>query len=282
MKKNKGYGLNPTPEDRRDFPNVPVFGFASPAELPDTYTVSTPLIIKDQTDTDMCSAFALTAVSEDQERVALDPAYTFFKTKQIMGGDVDSWGADLRSACKSSTRKYGGFLPMSRYGGNVPVFNSVARDRAARGDDFKNTDDWVAKKYSKQTYFAVVGERDAFDNMKSALWRTRDEERSIFTGIDWNPLWNRAKLGRVEKVTDGQTYGHAVKMFGWELEDWGVFQLSNGKEIGDGGIFTLHRDVINRFCTYGSFTVMDLPRDVAEYEMGRIGTLRYWWKSIFA
>ena len=282
MQTQQGYGLRPTPFDARDFPIEKVLGAAAIGALPQEYIVSTPLVIKDQTDTDMCTAFALTAVSEDQEGLALDPSYTFFKTKQRTG-DIDSWGADLRNACKSATKKYGGFLPMSRYGDTQRTFDQAERDRAARGEGFTKTDDWTAKKYAKQTYLSVKPIGDVFDGMRSAMWQTRSEERSVFTGIDWNPKWNRVDGGAIDAdIGRGEpSFGHAIKIFGWSGE-WMLAQLSNGKEIGDGGIFKLERGVVNEFCTYGAFTLLDLPREDAERALGKIGWFSYWLKSVFA
>src|SRR3990167_5751264 len=99
-----GGGLLPTPKDKRDFSFGGIFGLPNLKDIPDTsWVVSEPLEIKDQGESDMCTAYALTAVSEDQEGVLLDPLYQFAKIKQIMG-EYESWGADLRSACKSATQ----------------------------------------------------------------------------------------------------------------------------------------------------------------------------------
>lgn len=284
MKSAYGYGLLPTPHDARDFPFEKVFGAASPATLPREYIVSQPLVIKDQGDTDMCSAFALTAVSEDQERLILDPAFSFARTKRLIeraGGDPLAWGADLRSACKSATKKHGGFLPATARGYNPAIApTQEERDAYARGDGMDKFE-WSARKFAKQSFFAVSGAYDTFDNIRSAMWRARSEERSVLTGIDWNPGWNYRARGEVESGTGGNTYGHAIKLFGWSA-DWMLAQLSNGKEIGEGGIFKLHRNVVNEFCTYGSFTFMDLLREDAMYELGRVGWLKYWLQSVFA
>lgn len=283
MEIRNGYGLLQTPLDARDFPFEEVFGAASPVSLPKEYIVSQPLVIKDQGDTDMCSAFALTAVSEDQEGLVLDPAFTFAKTKRLMNGDPLAWGADLRSACKSATKKYGGFIPATARPYNPLIAPTESeRDAFARGDGMKQFD-WSSKKFAKESYFTIGGAYDIFDNMRSAAWQARSEERSILTGIDWHPTWTKviggaidADIGRGE-----QTYGHAIKLFGWS-GDWMFAQLSNGKDIGEGGIFKLHRDVVNEFCTYGSFTFMDLPKEEAMHQLGRSNWFSYWYRTIFA
>ena len=73
--KNIGGGLLPLKRDSRDFKIEEICGFM---ELPEEdFTVSDPLKIKDQGGTDMCVAFAATAVSQDQEGVILSPEYLF-------------------------------------------------------------------------------------------------------------------------------------------------------------------------------------------------------------
>ena len=284
MQIKSGYGLLTTPRDARDFPFEKVFGAASPASLPKEYIVSQPLVIKDQGYTDMCSSFALTAVSEDQEGLILDPAFSFARTKKLMGRDPSEWGADLRSACKSATKKHGGFIPATARGYNPAIApTQEERDAYARGDGMDKFE-WSARKFAKQSFFTVGGAYDTFDNNKSAMWQARSEERSILTGIDWNPAWNQVKGGEitVDIARGEKTYGHAIKLFGFDLNDWMFAQLSNGKDIGEGGIFKLHRDTVNEFCTYGSFTFMDLPREDAMYQLGRSNWFSWWWQSIFA
>ena len=277
----KIHGLHPTPKDPRDFPLEKIFGSANPTNLPNEYVVSKPLVIKDQGDTDMCTAYALTAVSEDQEGVILDPFYTFGATKRITGRP-DDWGADLRSACKSAIASNGGgFLPATARGVNVEQTATEEDRKNAVARGVGSGEAWAIKKYAKETYFAVNTSGDVFDSMRSAMWQTRSEERSIFTGIDWNPEWDNWKGGFIDRAEYGNTYGHAIKIFGWD-GDWALAQLSNGRHIGEGGIFKLHRDVVNAFCKYGAFTLLDLPREVAEYELGKIGYWNYWLKSFFA
>ena len=71
--KTIGTGLTKTPEDPRDFNFGAVFGLPQLSELPNEYKTSEPLGIKDQKSSDLCTSFALTAISEDQELVPLAP-----------------------------------------------------------------------------------------------------------------------------------------------------------------------------------------------------------------
>ena len=274
-------GLNPTPIDKRDFPVTPVFGAANVSNLPREFVVASPLIIKDQGDTDMCTAYALSSVSEDQEEVILDPFYTFGRTKEITG-DMDAWGADLRSACKSGVSK--GFRPMRD--DQLDYLRTPAtredRDLAADWRAIPRIYDQNAQVHKKKSFVVVDGNNDFFDNVKSALWQLRDQKRSVFTGCNWRGAWTDVKGGIIEKRYDGAAYGHAVKCFGWDLGEYLLFQLSNGNEIGDDGVFKIHREQVNEAFTYGAFTLLDLPRENMEYDLGRLGWFRYWFNSIIS
>lgn len=287
MKKGAFKGtLNETPVDAHDFPLEGVVGSANIATLPRAYTVSSPLVIKDQgPDTDMCYGYALTSVSEDQEGVVLDPFYTVGRTRQIMGADPSAWGADLRSACKSAVAPYGCRPMLSNEIVRVtsPATQEM-RDIAVRWERIPKVYDEEARRHAKKSFFSVGGGSSRFDNMRSGMYQMRMEERSILTGINWAPEWTQAKNGEVDESIEvkGARFGHAIKVFGWDLDDWMIAQLSNGKDIGEGGIFKIHRNIIDRHCTFGAFTFLDMPREEAEYELGKVGWWRYWVRSIFS
>ncbi len=96
-------GLKRLPRDKRDFQYSKVFGTIE--ELPtEDFLVGDPLEIKDQFDTDMCTAFAACAVSELQEGIKLSPEFQFAKIKELEG-QWDTWGADLRQVCRSLVKK---------------------------------------------------------------------------------------------------------------------------------------------------------------------------------
>lgn len=287
-------GLRETPVDPRNFPLGAIVGHvANPDALPKEYTVGKPLVIKDQGMTDMCSAYALTAVSEDQEGVILDPRFTFGVTKKI-SGDPDEWGANLLDACKSTLAKnQGGFLPIAD--DNKIIVTTPAsdemRESSANGKILTKEALWVAKKYAKKSFFEVDGNFDFFGNCKSALWQLRSEERSILTGCRWYEGWTDAKGGIIDAIDPSERwYGHAVKCFGWD-GDYLVFQLSNGEEIGEKGIFKIRHDIVNEAFRFGAFTFLDLPRENAEYEIKKKdkkglarwqNALRFWFTSIIS
>lgn len=279
-KDKKGYGLLPLPKDDRDFSFGGTFTLPKLSELPDEYEVETVRFMKDQNGTDMCSAYALSAVSEDQEDVALSPFYTFAKIKEIMGGDLSEWGADLRSACKAATTY--GFLEVR---GVLPVPTSNDRDDIVNRDWSIEDRNFAGKKHAKKSYFNVDGHYDMFDNMRATMWKMQEEDRSIFTGITWRPSWDLKPGGVIKDYDKNESgYGHAIKIFGWKIINGETFlmaQLSNGTLIGDGGIFYLSREIINTKCTFGAYTFADLPREDVEYKLGRIGFFNYWLKFLF-
>ena len=259
-----------TPKDERDFKLGAVVGHAQPMNLPDEYTVAEPLVIKDQGEgTDMCTAYALSSVSEDEEGVVLDPFFTFGATKFITG-NKDEWGADLRSAAKSAVAGAGpyGFLEAK----NIPrIINPATMDDRNAAADFSlitSEEEIEARKHAKKSFFAVDGSGDLFDNMRSAMWQTRAEKRSIFTGCNWRVSWKYALDGIIDHAPAEQTFGHAVKAFGFFKDNKGVerikLQLSNGKRIGDGGLFYPNRETLNQAFTFGAFTFLDIPREDAQ------------------
>lgn len=257
--------LRPTPVDERDFPLGAIVGNALPSDLPDEYSVGEPLIIKDQGEgTDMCTAYALTSVSEDEEEVVLDPFFTFGATKAITG-DKEAWGADLRSASKSAVKGDGpyGFLEAKDLSLLTNPSNMEMRNIAADPVNIRSKDEIAARAHAKKSYFVVDGPGDLYDNMRSAMWQTRSEKRSIFTGCNWRSAWTRAERGIIDVAPMGQTFGHAVKVFGWRGE-YMKLQLSNGATIGDGGIFWISRLALNQAFTFGAFTFLDMPREEAQ------------------
>ena len=277
-----GTGLNPTPPDSRDFSFGAVFGAVPLADLPQgDFFVSVPLAIKDQGDSDKCSAYALTAVSEDQEEIELSPDYQFAKTKQIMG-EWESWGADLRSACKSAVD----FGSITQF-----LFEETTRDLdPSLPPDMdlaiwlRNWKNWpavldkTAEKHKKKSYFKIDGPYDIFDNFRSALWQNRAEERSILTGCVWRPSWVNAPKGVIPNDPEQGGFGHAFKIYGQKVIDGTLYlaaQLSNGTQIGDGGKFYFSRETVNREFTFGGYTFKDMPAETAK-ELSRLRLSQKW------
>jgi hypothetical protein len=262
-KKHVGGGLLETPQDNRDYSFGAVFGLPELSEIPNKYRTSEPLRIKDQGGSDLCTAFALTAVSEDQEKTELSPEFQFAMTKKLMG-DYKPWGADLRAACKSVVKI--GSIETHR----VPEHLKLKPDNSNR-NEIANWENWrgvelYATKHKKLSYFSVDGPHDTFDNMRAVLWQNRAEERSIFTGVVWQHQWTDSKM--IKDDTGQKVFGHALKIFGWE-GDYLTAQLSNGTEIGDNGVFYFSREVVDRQFTYGQYCFRDMEPVEAKFYMQR-------------
>lgn len=251
-------GLKPLADDKRDFKFGNIFGAV---ELPqEDFLVSIPIKIKDQGDSDMCTAYAVTAVSEDQEGVYLNPLWQFAKIKQLEG-DYMTWGADLRQACKSVV-KFG-----SIEGDGVNVVGN--RDEIANWRNWSPSLDIKAKRHAKESYFKItkLGYKDLFDAIRGALWKFKDDKRSIATGMIWRIGWSGTDRGIIKE--DGvRLYGHAFKFFGQKKIDgewYLVTQLSNGTSIGDKGIFYFSREIVNKNAVFGNFMFVDIPVDIVKY-----------------
>lgn len=287
MKKTKiidtsGGGLKKLPEDKRDFSLAGLYIQCNLNEVPGNFIVKEPLVWKDQKETDFCSAYAVTEVSEDQEETELLEEYQFFKTKVIMGGDMSAWGADLRAACKAPV-SYGS-LPKKGY----EKYSGLARESVVDPRTWPQELDRIAVKHKKQTFFdATKGRYDLFDNLRTHLWQHRGEKCTIVTGAAWRSLWTNAEGGIIPKTQVAGEFGHAFKLYGSKIingEPYLIAQLSNGQDIGDRGKFYFPRDVINReFKGYGAFMFKDLSRETAEAMLNsgtKINTKSSFWLFI--
>ena len=275
-------GLSKLPLDKRDFSLGGVFGqFDLPPDI--DFTVSTPLKIKDQgRSDDRCTAYALCAVSEDQEGVELNPDYTFAKTKQIMG-EFESWGADLRAALKSAVISKGyGFIKQMTFNDDLSIETKL-----------KNLRDWnnwpayldeLAKVNAKQSFFFIktFGYRDIFDAIRASLYHFRNKNQSIITGLIWCSEWTRSKDGVIRKIGT-PSFGHAFKIYGQRMihgEPFLIAQLSNG-DIGDNGIFYMSREVVNAVEDFGAGMLVDLSREHAETLIKHDWTVNLLWLAKF-
>jgi hypothetical protein len=263
-------GLKELEKDIRDFSHSTVFGALKESELPTgTFYISTPLEIKNQTNSDFCTAYAACAVSEDQEMIELNPEYSMMKSK-VISGDPEAWGQDLRTACKTAVTF--GFLEQQYF----PYKNNPQdRDAYVNSANWHEDLDGLAYEHRKTSFFSVDGPYDTFDNFRMTLWQNKEEQRSILTGAFWKPEWTSAPKGIIPKKELGRIgMAHAFKIFGQTVIDDEIYlmaQLSNGVDIGDKGIFYFPREVVNREFIYGAFTFKDMPKEIAKY---------YSWNSI--
>jgi len=257
-------GLRPTPKDKRDFKFSGIFGLMDIKEVPEkSFIVAEPLEIKNQGASDLCTAYALAVISEAQEKVKLNPQYTFAKTKQLEG-EWQSWGADLRTALKSGVEY--GFLPETFLADDLRA-KLQDRDFIANWENWGAYMDTKAYPHRKKAYFSVDGPYSLFDNLRATLWQNREEKRLIFTGATWQDNWTYAKeidfIGR-------PLFGHAFVIIGQEVtlrvdgskRTWIIVQNSGGPEVGDKGLHYFSSGIVNKEFSFGSYTYRDLDPEV--------------------
>lgn len=268
MKKIITCGLQKLPDDTRDFEYHKVFGSLK-KEYPDHFIVSEPLKIKDQGSSDFCTAFALSSVSEDQEKVEINPQFIFAMTRKIDNKGIESYGANLRDACKAVC-KFGSIEEIYYPFPDKDIEDPLERAYVANYKNWPDDVNSFAWEYAKNSFFRVdKGPYDVFDNLRSALVMNKEYNRSIFTGCDWYDEWTSSKNGIIsEDIPKKLIGGHAFKIFGFtKIEDteYLIAQLSNGEDIGDAGIFYFPRGIVNTFFTYGAFMFHDMPRERIEH-----------------
>src|SRR3989344_1545412 len=201
-------GLRPTPEDKRDFSFGSFFKTPDVKDIPLTdWLVSEPLKIKDQGSTDFCTGYASTSISEMQEAVELSPEYQFAQTKKIEGR-FDSWGANLRDACKSVVKV--GSVEQEQ-----APFMGGQRDFIANWTNWPDLDE-TAKAHRKKSYFKISGP-DMFDEIRAALWQFRHEKRAVLTGVMGRPSWLSAPNGIIPKTPEAGGGGHAIAIIGQKM-----------------------------------------------------------------
>lgn len=247
------HGLLPLPKDDRDFALGAYIDLPDPSTLPEHFVLPT-LGVKDQKGTDFCTAFSLCTLSEIQEGVELEPSWSFAMTKDLEG-DHTTYGADLRTACKSHV-KYGA----------LEAKDSPYSVKNTNPDLLRNPEFWdvslmdKAAVHKKKTYFKVGGPYDAFDTIRSSIYHYRDKGQGVALGVVWG--WSNEQMFIDEPAEQGG--GHAIACIGWDKE-YLVIQNSYGLKAGKHGYVYLSRKVINANVEkFGAFMLTDIPREQVE------------------
>lgn len=264
------YGLIVPKKDRRDFSYKKYFGSSFLPPLVD-FMVK-PIKIKDQGSSDTCVAQAVSSSSEKQEEVALDPAYLFAKTKQLMG----SWkefGADPMSALKASIQF--GALEQS-----ITPFTIAkdGRDFIANWENWDLKYDTLAKIHKKKSYFLLDAGKDMYDSVVIGLYNNLGSRTTAISGIYWQPEWTYVSGGIVNKTGVNQEFPHAIEIIGQKMingEPHLVVQNSWGTGVGDGGLYYFNREVANMIL----FSVALIDADPEEVKKVTWGILE-WMKDM--
>lgn len=242
-------GLQPLPQDSRDYKLGSITRLPSLNELPENFGYAS-LGVKDQDrhtkNSDYCTAYATCTASELQEGVELNPEWVFAKTKE---GDMDSWGANLREACKIH-QKYG-----------APKESEVAVPNNPRDiSEYKNYSK-ESSIHRKKSYFYVDGQYDHFDNIRANMYKHRDKKCAVVIGVKW--VWSLKE--KVLRMNTRNGYGHAIAVMGWN-KDGLIIQNSYGKDAGNYGAHIMTREVVNEYIgKYGAYMFLDIDPDDAKY-----------------
>jgi hypothetical protein len=245
------YGLKELREDTRDLKLGAYKTLPNLSDLPKSYRL--PFFVKNQGDTDWCTAFATCSVSEVQEEVYLEPAYTFAATKYLSGG-ANEWGADLREACKAHQKL--GALDINDV---PPEFKTIPDEQKRLWFGVWSTVQDKAYKHRKASYFRITGQYDHFDNIRASLFLY---QTPIAIGIQFGYPLQQTLLG---KISEG--FGHAMTVIGFD-EQHLIVGNSYGTSTGDNGVHYITREVINHWIgKYGAFTFLDISPEEARKSM---------------
>ncbi len=213
-----------------------------------------PVHVLNQVDLDFCTAFATAVLQYLIFGIPIDPLFQFSKIKEIRG-EYKAWGANLRDACKSVT-KYGSLAAfLAPYTHSTPALpTDKSRDFLANWLNYPSGLDIQAAKEKELSYFAVDGNYDAFDNIRSTLWIHRMERRAVLIGMMFDGSWPYVKDGIIPKTPSINGGGHAVAIVGQKAingELYLIVQNSWGDQLGDHGFYYFPRSVINQIALQG-------------------------------
>lgn len=242
-------GLLPTPKEKMKYDSKRIFGALDPSILPYEFSVGEPLEIKNQGGTFCCVAFSLTSVSEDQEGIILEPAYTVKNISELAGSKNWVWqGTSLDIGAKAALK---GFIPRA----NSPY--STEKDEVltyAEPANWMPLHDEIGQTHAKQAWFWIK-EKDMFNAIRSVLYMFKEEKRSVQTGVIWCQEWtNQTHIDNYGTPIGG----HAIKIFGWK-GDYLRIQNSYGKGIGENGTHWIHKNVVNKYLQFGALHFADMP-----------------------
>lgn len=269
VQKKFGKGLLPLPHDSRDFHEHIVFGATAAAAIPSTdFFSGHPIEIKNQGSLDFCTAFAGSAVVEDEVDVELDPLYLYAMACKIMGR-VSTSGMTLRDMCNA-------IIKAGTIEENVAPYKSDGTHTPEFLADWANYDESLASlawEFARISYFRVdTGPNDIFDNIRSSIWQHIDEHRSVLTGVAWRDSWTGAPDGVIPVDYDPTEPGdgHAIKIFGQMTVDPKegprlIVQNSWGTSVGDKGLFYFPRTLVDKEFTYGAFSFRDMAPAKADF-----------------
>ena len=248
-------GLRELPQDDRDLQLGAVFSLPDVSQLPSSFVLEDTWIA-DQGTSDFCSAFSAIRASMLQEGVELSPEFSFALSK-VISGDPEEWGQDLRTACKT-LQKFG----------SLPKKDAPYSLANASPEDLRNIEFWgdldplleKAEPYKKKTYLSAG---TSFDEIRSAIYRFRNEKRAVIFGVIWDYAWTTSQLQMENVPTDGG--GHAMTIIGWD-GDYAI--VKNQYPVAPAQGHRMHKRIIDHFVKkFGAFMFVDItPEEARKYQ----------------
>lgn len=242
----KNTGLIPTRRDIRNFNHEVQFGAANLSELPKTGLGRKPLSIKDQKQTYWCTGFGSATASEYIEGIVMSPEFQIAKIGEIMGGPVKT-GATVAAMMKA-LRLFGSLpqkdapFSLEKDGETIADWTLWPRELNQKSDDYLKA----------SSYDVMRGSYDTFDNIRSALWKAKQdgEERVAIVASQWFENWTGNGIMR---RGIGAFYWHC-----WLIIDWTevngepvlIAQNSYGKNWGNDGLAYFSREAINQLAEH--------------------------------
>lgn len=248
MQKRPKFGVKPNPKDRRDFKVGKSYELPDIASLPDEFKIEPLFGIKDQANSDFCSAFAACYMSEVQEEVELNPEWHFMVSK-VLSGDPEEWGQWPRYAMKVSVKKGDIKDSISPYDVKEDDYNKIRYEK-----EWPDLYD-KAEKHKKQSYFEVDGPYDHFDNIRATIHKFKSPVSfNLDFGYDLSEkFFDEPKGGS----------GHMMTIVGW-TPDYAIALNQYGEDAGDEGYHYISREVINKNVEkYGGVYIL-IDRDPEE------------------
>lgn len=242
------FGLIPLPKDKRDRSHHLTFGGVSISDLPAEYIVE-PKDIDDQGGTQFCTAYATSESAETQFDKIFSPDFSTAAISQEAGKNIAFSGANLRDAMKAG--KNYGFLPQT----SAPVnWRETSPEFVANLQNWPEALREEAKQYRMDSFYAVDGPRDFFDNIRMAIWIARndpdDNKRTVVVGSKWFAEWQTTSPSGIipEQYSNFITY-HAHRIIGWTTINGQLYlvdQQAQGPAFGKNGRCYFSRSVANR------------------------------------
>lgn len=242
-------GLKLLPKDNRDLNLGSIVKLPELSELPDKFSLGETIIRNQEADgnDDFCTAYGTIGMAYLMDGVEGSQEWVFAASKELSGKN-EEFGQDMRMAFKTWV-KYGS--PRKEY---VKVPEDKKDRRYLKNYEIQNGDE-----LKKQTYVTCKGQYDAFDNIRTSIWKFRNEKQAAGIGVIFS--WPLSEVYLTGTPQGG--FGHFMFVTGWDKEFLEVVN-SYGKEAGLNGKHWLSRETINYFVgRYGSYMLVDMPVEKA-------------------